>query len=172
MSVSKFEVFRFEKSRKGSNDAHESVAVRRLKEAGLIIPACPLHGEVMLCIVLKDSSFYKFEWRRWNADFPVKYVGNVLADYGPELPAFPKHEHSAEEPVATAFRTQEGGQHYSQMPRGYQPFQISKALGLNPVEHTILKYLLRHAKKDGKAALLKAKHCIDILIEQEYPDEQ
>lgn len=70
----------------------------------------------------------------------------------------------------SAFNTQEGGEHYSSLPEGYQPFQISKALGLNPVEHTILKYLLRHASKDGKAALLKAKHCIDILIEQEYPD--
>lgn len=74
-------------------------------------------------------------------------------------------------PVPSAFTQQEGGGHYNVMPEGYQPFQISKALGLNPVEHTVLKYLLRHARKNGKQDLLKAKHCLDILIEQEYGDD-
>lgn len=65
------------------------------------------------------------------------------------------------------FKQQVGGNHYSTMPDGYQPFQISYACGLNPVEHTILKYLLRWRKKEGKQDLLKIKHCVDLLIEQE-----
>lgn len=72
---------------------------------------------------------------------------------------------------ASAFSQQVDGKHYSSMPDGYQPFQISRALGLNPVEHTILKYLLRHRRKNGKVDLEKIKHCVDILIEQEYPNE-
>ena len=71
---------------------------------------------------------------------------------------------------ASAFSQQVDGKHYSEMPDGYQPFQISRALGLNPVEHTILKYLLRHRRKNGKVDLEKIKHCVDILIEQEYND--
>lgn len=71
----------------------------------------------------------------------------------------------------SAFSQQVDGKHYSEMPEGYQPFQISHVLGLNPVEHTILKYLLRHRLKNGKVDLEKIKHCVDILIEQEYPNE-
>lgn len=72
----------------------------------------------------------------------------------------------------TAFQGQVGGEHYVSMPEGYQPFQISKALNLNPVEHTILKYLLRHRGKNGKQDLEKIRHCLDILIEQEYPNDK
>lgn len=63
-----------------------------------------------------------------------------------------------------------GGNHYDN-PKGYQPFEISHALKLNPVEHTVLKYLLRHRRKNGAQDLIKAKHCLDILISQEYPNE-
>ena len=71
--------------------------------------------------------------------------------------------------ITRAFATQIGGTHYNSLPNGYQPFQISKVLGLNPVEHTILKYLLRHRNKNGVKDLEKIKHCVEILIEQEYP---
>lgn len=79
----------------------------------------------------------------------------------------PKMGAEAPKPVS-AFKAQVGGQHYSALPLGYQPFQISHALDLNPVEHTILKYLLRHRNKNGKQDLEKIKHCVDILVEQEY----
>ena len=49
----------------------------------------------------------------------------------------------------SAFASRVDGGHYKDLPDGYQPFQISKAQGLNPVEHTILKYLLRHRNKNG-----------------------
>lgn len=74
-------------------------------------------------------------------------------------------------PTPSAFTRQVAGAHYSSLPDGYQPFQISKALELNPVEHTILKYLIRHRDKNGKQDLDKIKHCVDILIEQEYGQE-
>lgn len=65
---------------------------------------------------------------------------------------------------------QVGGDHYKKFPKGYQPFEISHVLGLNPLEHTILKYLLRHRTKGKRQDLDKIKHCVDILAEQEYPN--
>ncbi len=73
--------------------------------------------------------------------------------------------------MTTALSTQVGGEHYKNVPRGYQPFEISYALGLNAMEHTALKYLLRHRSKGGVQDLQKAKHCIDILIQLEYSKE-
>lgn len=73
-------------------------------------------------------------------------------------------------PAPSAFVRQVGGEHYKSLPEGYQPFQISRALDFDPVEHTILKYLIRHRDKNGKQDLEKIKHCVDILIEQEYPN--
>ena len=68
----------------------------------------------------------------------------------------------------SVFSCQQGGDHYKNMPAGYQPFEISKALSLSPAEHTVLKYLLRHKRKGGKQDLLKAIHAIDVILEQEY----
>lgn len=72
--------------------------------------------------------------------------------------------------MTNALSTQVGGDHYKNQPAGYQPFEISFALGLNALEHTALKYILRHRTKGGKQDLEKAKHCLAILIQLEYPD--
>lgn len=72
--------------------------------------------------------------------------------------------------MTTALNTQVGGDHYKDIPAGYQPFEISHKLGLNAMEHTALKYILRHRSKGGRIDLYKAKHCIDILIQLEYPE--
>lgn len=77
-----------------------------------------------------------------------------------------------EPPKPSAFKRQEGGEHYSSLPQGYQPFQISHALKLDPMQHTILKYVLRHKAKNGLQDLLKARHTLDILIELEYGNGQ
>jgi len=39
--------------------------------------------------------------------------------------------------------------------------------GLDPLQHTIIKYVTRFRDKGGIADLEKAKHCIDLLIEFE-----
>ena len=51
--------------------------------------------------------------------------------------------------MTNALSTQVGGDHYKNQPAGYQPFEISFALGLNALEHTALKYILRHRTKGG-----------------------
>lgn len=68
--------------------------------------------------------------------------------------------------ASSAFGQQVGGDHYRKMK--IQPFQFSMANGLDPLQHTIIKYVCRFRDKNGKVDLEKAKHCIDLLIENDY----
>ena len=43
---------------------------------------------------------------------------------------------------------------------------------LDPIQHTIIKYVMRHEFKTGKQDLEKAKHCIDLLIEEFYGEDK
>ena len=65
----------------------------------------------------------------------------------------------------SAFDTQVGGDHYSKMK--IQPFQYSMKNGLDPMQHTIIKYVTRFRDKNGLTDLQKARHVIDLLIEFE-----
>ena len=61
--------------------------------------------------------------------------------------------------------TQVGGNHYTKL--AIQPMQYSMKNGLDPLQHTIIKYVTRFRDKAGIEDLEKAKHCIDMLIEFE-----
>ena len=61
--------------------------------------------------------------------------------------------------------TQIGGDHYAKL--AIQPMQYSMKNGLDPLQHTIIKYVTRFRDKAGIEDLEKAKHCIDMLIEFE-----
>ena len=63
---------------------------------------------------------------------------------------------------------QHGGDHYKGQPKHLQPIWLATALGLNPMEYSILKYLLRHRRKGGIEDLEKMMHFGQMLIEQEY----
>ena len=65
----------------------------------------------------------------------------------------------------SAFSKQVGGGHYTKMK--IQPFHYSMANGLDPMQHTIIKYVTRFRDKNGIEDLEKAKHTIDLLIEHE-----
>lgn len=74
-------------------------------------------------------------------------------------------------PVARipASSRQVGGTHYTRMK--IQPFEFSMANNLDPMRHTIIKYLCR--KKDNVLQdLEKAKHTIELLIEWEQKNGQ
>jgi len=68
------------------------------------------------------------------------------------------------------FKTQIGGDYYTK--RAIQPFEYSMKNGLDPMQHTIIKYVDRFRDKGGKQDLLKARHVIDLLIDHEYGGEQ
>lgn len=63
---------------------------------------------------------------------------------------------------------QHGGNHYKGVPAGFQPIEIAETLGLSATEFSILKYLLRYAKKNGLEDLKKMMHFGQILIKTRY----
>ena len=63
------------------------------------------------------------------------------------------------------WNTQVGGDHYRKMK--IQPFQFSMANALDPMQHTIVKYVTRFRAKNGIEDLEKAKQTIDLLIQWE-----
>lgn len=69
----------------------------------------------------------------------------------------------------SAISEQIGGDHYKHMP--IQPMEYSMKNNLNACQHTVVKYVTRYKVKGGKQDLLKAIHCIEMLIEMEYGDD-
>lgn len=61
---------------------------------------------------------------------------------------------------------QEGGSHYKKM--AIQPIDFIYFNNIPFIEGNIIKYILRHRKKNGLEDLKKAKHYLEILIEKEY----
>ena len=67
--------------------------------------------------------------------------------------------------VLPAREQQIEGDHYKKLP--IQPFDYSMQNGLDPLQHTIIKYVTRFRDKGGIADLRKAAHCVQLLIEFE-----
>lgn len=63
---------------------------------------------------------------------------------------------------------QEGGSHYKKM--AIQPIDFIYFNEIPFIEGNIIKYILRHKKKNGLEDLKKALHYLQILIEKEYED--
>ena len=74
-------------------------------------------------------------------------------------------KHDAAMRTITAFARQVGGQHYTDC--AIQPFEYSMANKLDPMQHTIIKYVTRFRSKNGIVDLEKAKHTLELLIEWE-----
>lgn len=71
--------------------------------------------------------------------------------------------------AANPLDTQIGGDHYRHME--IQPIEFITSNKLGWCEGHVVKYVSRHASKGGKQDLEKAKHYIDMLIEEVYYDE-
>jgi hypothetical protein len=65
-----------------------------------------------------------------------------------------------------AFDVQIGGDHYKDY--AIQPIDFIEANKLSFSEGCVVKYLMRHKQKGGVEDLKKAKHYIDLIIENEY----
>lgn len=63
---------------------------------------------------------------------------------------------------------QHGGNHYKDQPKHLQPIYLATVLKLNPMEYSVLKYLLRHRKKGGLLDLQKMMHFGQMLLQEEY----
>ena len=62
-----------------------------------------------------------------------------------------------------ASRKQIGGAHYKSFP--VQPVEFIVKNGLSFLQGNVIKYICRYRDKNGLEDLLKAKHCIDLIIE-------
>lgn len=66
----------------------------------------------------------------------------------------------------SALDVQVGGNHYKDMK--IQPVEFCHANNIPFLEANVIKYICRHASKDGRKDLEKAKHYIDLLIKMSY----
>lgn len=70
----------------------------------------------------------------------------------------------------TALDTQVGGNHYKSFK--IQPVEFCQINKLDYCTSNVIKYVCRHAFKNGLQDLEKAKHYIDLLIQMEYGDDK
>lgn len=64
----------------------------------------------------------------------------------------------------SAIKKQVGGNHYKDMK--IQPIEYTLANGLGFCEGNVIKYVSRYKSKNGVEDLKKAKHYLELLIEQ------
>jgi len=62
--------------------------------------------------------------------------------------------------------TQIGGSHYKDFK--IQPAEYCQHNGFKFLESNAIKYISRHHKKNGKEDILKAIHCLELILELEY----
>ncbi len=70
----------------------------------------------------------------------------------------------------SAWNKQEGGSHYKNLK--IQPMQYALENKLDYAQANVVKYVTRHADKNGKEDLLKAIHNIELMIDFYYGDEK
>lgn len=68
--------------------------------------------------------------------------------------------------MSNAYQGEVGGDHYKNM--AIQPFEYAMKNNFNAGQTLALRYISRYKHKNGKEDLLKAIHCIELLIEEEY----
>ena len=69
----------------------------------------------------------------------------------------------------SSYKKQIGGSHYKNMK--IQPSKFINDNKLLFAEGNAIKYICRHAAKNGKEDLEKAKHYIDMIIERDYGNQ-
>jgi hypothetical protein len=144
---------------KFGTDWHDNEGVQPVDDF-VLIDAVVDGGAMMRTYTWHTLGLFKIKKWRIHSDkkeSQVELAANQLAfDDGP----------MASEPVRKSpLSTQIGGDHYTKL--AIQPMQYSMKNGLDPLQHTIIKYVTRFRDKAGIEDLEKAKHCIDMLIEFE-----
>jgi len=68
----------------------------------------------------------------------------------------------------SALEKQVGGSHYKNLV--IQPAEYCQKNQMNMLESGVVKYVTRHKFKNGRIDIEKAIHCLELLIELEYPN--
>lgn len=69
-----------------------------------------------------------------------------------------------------ALDIQEGGSHYKDMP--IQPVEYITANNIPFMEGNVIKYVSRHASKNGAQDIKKAIHFLELILELRYPESK
>ena len=144
---------------KFGTDWHDNEGVQLVGD-NVLIDAIVDNGVLMRKFTWPAFGLFKIKKWRIHSDekeSQAELAANQLAcDDGP----------MGSEPVRKSpLSTQVGGDHYAKL--AIQPMQYSMENGLDPLQHTVIKYVTRFRDKAGIEDLEKAKHCIDMLIEFE-----
>lgn len=67
----------------------------------------------------------------------------------------------------SAFDTQVGGDHYKDL--AIQPAEYCQRNKLGALESFVVKYVTRHREKGKRKDIEKAIHCLQLLLEIDYP---
>ena len=70
----------------------------------------------------------------------------------------------------SALDRQEGGYHYKDMP--IQPVQFIDANNIPFLEGNIIKYICRHANKNGAQDIKKVIHYCELILELRYGEKR
>jgi hypothetical protein len=161
---------------KFGTDWHENEGVRPLSDTSIKIDLEFKNGIIRENVDVQSSSFKipfdteVFTVTKWrihsdDKESQISEKEKALESLMQPMPLFgeeiPCHFVDAKSPL----KTQIGGDHYTKL--AIQPMQYSMKNGLDPLQHTIIKYVTRFRDKAGIEDLEKAKHCIDMLIEFE-----
>lgn len=63
--------------------------------------------------------------------------------------------------------TQVGGSHYKEL--AIQPAEYCQRNRIPYCESSVIRYVTRHREKNGREDIEKAIHCLQLLLELEYP---
>lgn len=99
-----------------------------------------------------------------NDDFA--YSASLLAQSPRRMPGEPRRI-TATATAAVTTPSQVGGSHYAAM--AIDPFTYGMKNNLDPLQFSVVKYVSRFKSKNGLEDLLKARDCVDRLIQHHYP---
>lgn len=149
---------------KFGTDWHENDGVQPVNDK-VLIDLIMCNGDEKKKYLANHWSWHKeqaLKIKKWRVhsdekESQAELSANPLACDDGTMPS----EQVSESPLST----QIGGDHYKKL--AIQPMQYSMKNKLDPLQHTVIKYVTRFRDKAGIEDLEKAKHCIDMLIEYE-----
>ena len=116
-------------------------------------------GQLMALYDIKNNNEY------WYGD---AYSYEAIASVVWQRYKQPEELPFVDDEPKNAWDKQEGGSHYKDLK--IQPMQYALDNKLDYAQANVVKYVTRHANKNGKEDLLKAIHNIELMIEYYYGD--